>query len=162
MINPIKNLEKTVYELFTSKKLTLALAESCTGGSLANRLITIPGASQYFLGSIVTYSNKLKKTLLNVPEIILKEKGAVSEETVVAMVEGLLTRTSADFGIALSGTAGPDGGTFEKPVGTVWIAIKRKGEEAQAWKFLIEGDRQTIIEEAGSLALEKLLEVIYE
>lgn len=106
---------------------TLALAESCTGGKIAATLTAIPGASKFLLGSIVCYSNQWKHQFLNVSLETLQNKGAVSEETVKEMVEGLLATTSCDFAAAVSGIAGPDGGTLEKPVGTIYIATCKRG-----------------------------------
>ena len=116
-------IEGALHALFTSKNMTLSLAESCTGGAMAARLVSWPGASQYFLGSIVAYSNELKTKILQVPEAVLQEYGAVSAETAVAMAEGVRALTKSTYSIAITGIAGPSGGTPEKPVGTVFYAI---------------------------------------
>lgn len=105
---------------------TLATAESCTGGGIASAITSVPGSSEYFLGTVVAYSNALKQQLLKVPEHIIQEYGAVSEQVVRAMAEGVLHLTGSDYAIAVTGIAGPDGGTPEKPVGTVWIAVGDK------------------------------------
>ena len=126
-------------------KKTLALAESCTGGMVAQHLTAIPGALEYFLGSIVTYSNSLKQGLLHVSEKTLKEHGAVSQEAVKEMLSGIFKATPADFGIAVSGIAGPSGGTAAKPVGTVWAAMGERGKSPHVFTFQARGNRQTII-----------------
>ena len=116
-------MEETVVRLLRKEKKTLALAESCTGGMIASRITDIPGASACFLGSVVAYSNQLKISLLGVAEETLTGHGAVSEETAREMAEGVRRKTGADLGLSVTGIAGPDGGSREKPVGTVFIAI---------------------------------------
>ncbi len=116
-------LEQVVGEALTDRKYTLAVAESCTGGAVSARLTDIPGSSAYLTGSIVSYSNKVKSEFVGVPESILKEKGAVSEETARAMAEGIRQRFGVDIGVGVTGIAGPGGGTAEKPVGLVYIAV---------------------------------------
>ena len=103
--------------------LTLATAESCTGGAVASQLTALPGASEYYVGGVVSYSNDVKESILQVSHDTLVTHGAVSEETVIQMAEGVRRQLHADFGIATTGIAGPGGGTPEKPVGTVWIAV---------------------------------------
>lgn len=125
-------LVEAVHGEFISRKKTLALAESCTGGALASKLSAIPDASKFFLGSIVAYSNAWKERFLQVSRTTLKEKGAVSKESVIEMVEGLFKETDADFAAAISGIAGPTGGTLEKPVGTIYIAIGERGKKIDA------------------------------
>lgn len=150
-------MEKIVYELFTEKNWSLSTAESCTGGRIASLLTKQPGASKYFLGGIVCYSNDLKMKLLYVSKDILEQYGAVSKETVTAMVEGILKQTGSDFGIAVSGIAGPSGGAEEKPVGTVWIAIMEKGHLPLTWCFHSHGTREMVMEESVDAALNGLL-----
>ena len=111
-----------------AKGKTLATAESCTGGYIAHLLTSIPGASTYYKGSVVSYDNSIKTKVLNVPESILQTVGAVSEETVKIMAESVRQLMDTDYAIAVSGIMGPDGGTSEKPVGMVWIAVAKKGE----------------------------------
>jgi nicotinamide-nucleotide amidase len=135
-------IEQVIHDLFLQKKKRLALAESCTGGMMAARLTALPGASAYFLGSLVVYSNQMKQDLLGVSEKTLGEKGAVSRETVVEMLEGVFERTEANFGIAVVGIAGPSGGSKEKPVGTVWAALGERGQKPDVGTFLTRGDRQ--------------------
>jgi nicotinamide-nucleotide amidase len=115
-------MEKILLDLLQNKNAHMAAAESCTGGYIAHLMTTLPGSSAVFEGSTVTYSNEMKKKMLGVSEGTLLKFGAVSEEVVIEMVEGLLKLTGADFGIAVSGIMGPDGGSPEKPVGTVWMA----------------------------------------
>ena len=121
-------LEVIIGELLKKRKLTVSTAESCTGGSIAERLTSIAGSSEYFKGSIVAYSNEVKKDLLYVSSETLEKYGAVSEETVVEMVKGAMKALKTDCAVATSGIAGPGGGTPEKPVGTVWIAAGYKNE----------------------------------
>jgi len=118
-----KSLEESVAGIFTQKKLTLAVAESCTGGLVANRLTDVPGSSAFFERGAVTYSNQAKIDLLNVSVDIIGKHGAVSEETARAMAEGVRRMAKTDIGLSITGIAGPSGGTKEKPVGTVFIAV---------------------------------------
>jgi len=120
---PQATLETIVVRLLTERKLTLALAESCTGGCLADRLTNIPGASKVFVGGLVAYSNAAKKKFLGVRAQLLARHGAVSEAVARAMAEGARKRFGADFALAVTGIAGPTGGTKAKPVGTVFIAL---------------------------------------
>ena len=119
-------LEVIIGELLKKRKLTVSTAESCTGGSIAERLTSIAGSSEYFKGSIVAYSNEVKKDLLYVSSETLEKYGAVSEETVIEMVKGAMKALKTDCAVATSGIAGPGGGTPVKPVGTVWIAAGYK------------------------------------
>ncbi|MCB1107055.1 MAG: nicotinamide-nucleotide amidohydrolase family protein [Chlamydiia bacterium] len=119
-----KRIEVALHEWMVKHQKTLAAGESCSGGHLAATLTALPGASDYFLGSIVSYSNHLKKTALNVSPKTLETKGAVSKETVIEMGEGVKKLTGADYIITLSGIAGPTGGTSDKPVGTIWSTIQ--------------------------------------
>lgn len=116
------HLATTLVQLLHNKGKSFSCAESCTGGLVSSEITKIPGASAVFPGSIVCYSNNIKEQLLHVPAAVLSDYGAVSKETVLAMLEGILQTMHCDIGVAISGVAGPDGGTIEKPVGTVWIA----------------------------------------
>ncbi|MEC7838695.1 MAG: CinA family nicotinamide mononucleotide deamidase-related protein [Chlamydiota bacterium] len=156
------HIEEAVHNLFIERKLTLSLAESCTGGTIASRLTAIPGASSYFLGSLVTYSNKMKEMLLGVSPETLETSGAVSKEVVSEMVGGLLKRTESDYGIAVSGVAGPSGGTDEKPVGTVWAAIQKRGKAPIVWMMQARGSREMVIDYTVNVALGKLYHLILE
>ncbi|MXV15261.1 competence/damage-inducible protein A [Hufsiella ginkgonis] len=123
-----KPLEKALLDLMESKRLTLSVAESCTGGYLSHLITQHPGCSSVFVGGTVTYSNQLKQSVLGVLPETLAEKGAVSQETVTEMAEGARKNFGSDFAVAISGVAGPDGGTPQKPVGTVWVAVAGKNE----------------------------------
>ena len=145
-------LEEEVGELLKSKNLSLSTAESCTGGSIAARLTSIAGSSEYFNGSIVAYSNEVKMNLLYVSPETLERHGAVSEETVIEMVKGAMKALKTDCAVATSGIAGPGGGTPEKPVGTVWIAAGYKNE-IRTYKQETNRGRSMNIERAGNNAL---------
>lgn len=119
-----KEIERALHLWMVENQKTFAAAESCTGGQLAERLTAHPGASDYFLGGIVSYSNRLKESALGVSSETLKRHGAVSRETALEMVEGIQKLTGVDYAVSTTGIAGPDGGTPEKPVGTVWSAIR--------------------------------------
>ena len=123
----------------------LAVAESCSGGLIAEKMTSIPGSSDYFLGGVVAYANELKSCFLDVPEDLLREKGAVNREVAEAMAAGIRARTGADIGLSVTGIAGPTGGSEKKPVGTVYIGIAT-GEGTWATHFLFKGDRQQIRE----------------
>ncbi len=136
-------------------KPTVATAESCTGGLVAKMLTDIGGASAYFRQGWVTYANEAKTQLLGVPEQTLKEHGAVSEATVIAMADGARRQSGATYAISLSGIAGPDGGTPEKPVGTVWFGVAHPGGTF-ARRFVLAGDRDMIRDRAAKMALTML------
>lgn len=157
---PSGKVEEAIHEIFIEKGLTLSLAESCTGGTIASRLLLIPGASRYFLGSLVTYSDSMKEKFLDVSNKILEKEGAVSKAVVEQMVIGLLEKTGSDYGIAVSGVAGPDGGSEEKPVGTVWIAIAKRGEKPESWLIKGRGSREMIIDYTANVALGKLYFIV--
>ena len=115
-------------EALRERGLTLALAESCTGGLMGDLITDVPGSSRVLVQGVVAYSNECKERHLAVPAAVLAEHGAVSEETVVAMARGICRVSGADIGVAVSGIAGPDGGSADKPVGTVWLAVEAGGE----------------------------------
>lgn len=125
-------IAKEVVRLLTGRKMTLALAESCTGGFIANQITNVPGASKIFLGGVVSYSNEVKQKFLDVRAATLKQHGAVSEAVAREMAVGARKRFGADFALAVTGIAGPGGGTKSKPVGTVFIAL------AGAFGILVE------------------------
>lgn len=142
-----------VAALLQEKKLSLAFAESCTGG-LAGSLVTgVPGSSRFFLGSLVTYSNALKESLLGVPRATIEAHGAVSEETARAMAEGAREKTGADIAVAITGIAGPDGGTETKPVGTVYFAVATASGTRVVRRQIAFGDRVQIQTMAAFAAL---------
>lgn len=152
-------LEEEVGELLKAKKLSLSTAESCTGGGVAALITSVPGSSEYFKGGIVAYSNEVKRTLLHVSAETLKKYGAVSRETVVEMVKGAMNTLKTECAVATSGVAGPDGGTPEKPVGTVWIAAAYKNEimtMKQEGDCGRAGNVQKAIQNALSMLRDKL------
>jgi len=122
------NLQKAVGDLLKNNHQTISTAESCTGGYISHLITSVPGSSKYYIGSIISYDNKIKTHELNVNEDTLKEFGAVSEECVKQMADSIRQKFNTDYAIATSGIAGPDGGTPEKPVGTVWIAVSSKNK----------------------------------
>lgn len=122
----------------------LATAESCTGGGIASACTDRPGSSAWFDRGFVTYSNAAKTDLLGVPAALIAAQGAVSEAVARAMAEGALARSAATLAVAVTGVAGPDGGTPAKPVGTVWFALARRGAPTQAWTRCFEGDRAAV------------------
>lgn len=151
-------LEEEVAQILTSRKLTIAVAESCTGGLIASRLTTMSGSSAFFERGAVTYSNQAKTEMLGVPQEVIKACGAVSEQTARAMAEGIRTQSRTDLGLSVTGIAGPTGGTPEKPVGTVFIALTSdKGTDCQ--KHLFQGDRETIRWETSETALEWIRDI---
>jgi nicotinamide-nucleotide amidase len=137
-----EQLEAVVVRILTEKNKTLALAESCTGGYIANRITNVPGASAVFLADVVTYSNSAKEKFLRVKSETLAAHGAVSEPVAREMAEGIRREVGADFGISVTGIAGPTGGTSEKPVGTVFIGFATP-EGTEVKKFLNQYDRET-------------------
>ena len=150
-------LEQQVGSWLIEAGYTLATAESCTGGLIANRLTNISGASGYFLGGVVAYSNALKEALLGVPADILQHHGAVSRECAYAMAAGIKSLINADFGLAVTGIAGPTGGSLEKPVGLVYIAVSTEKEIAVVERQF-SGDRNEIKAQTAEAALNLLLE----
>ncbi len=141
----------------------LVTAESCTGGWIAKTLTDIPGSSQWFDRGFVTYSNAAKHQLLGVPEDLIERHGAVSEAVVRAMTEGALRHAEARIAVAVSGIAGPDGGTPDKPVGTVWIAWEAsETDQVVARRYAFGGDREQVRRQAVAAALEGVLELLRE
>ncbi len=152
-------LENLCGKYLLALELRLAVAESCTGGLLSHRITNVPGSSAYFAGGVVTYANQAKERLLGVPVNLLEQHGAVSQEVALAMASGIYRLLNADIGVSITGIAGPGGGTKEKPVGLVWIAICTP-DFAQAWKFMWKGDRLTNKELSAEKALELLVEYL--
>ena len=137
----------------------MALAESCTGGYIGHRITRVPGSSAYFKTSAVTYSNESKSRFLGVQGATLKQHGAVSRETALAMAEGVRRQAEADIGLSVTGIAGPAGGTADKPVGTVWIGLARdRGSDARLLR--LAGDRERVILGASQAALHWLRTVL--
>lgn len=148
-----EELEEVVGKRLREEGLTVSTAESCTGGLLGHRITNVPDSSSYYLGGVVAYSNELKIKFLGVREETLKNHGAVSEETVLEMAEGICKTTNSDIGISISGIAGPSGGTKEKPVGTVCFGFFSKDRaEARTYRFF--GTRTQIKQNSASMALD--------
>ena len=155
-------LEQAVVERLAALGKTVATAESCTGGMLANRLTNVPGSSAVFHQGFVTYANEAKTAALGVPESLLEEHGAVSEAVARAMAEGALRKGNADFGLSTTGIAGPGGGTAEKPVGTVFVGLARRDGQTRAAKHFYPGARLRFKELATQAALDLLRKEIAE
>lgn len=150
------NLETAVVKLLTEQKRTLAVAESCTGGYLAHRITNVPGASAVLLAGYVTYSNEAKTDALGVDSNLIAEHGAVSRQVATAMAEGARQRAASDFALATTGIAGPSGGSDEKPVGTVFVALATRDQPAKLQKRFFPDDRPTFKELTTQVALEML------
>jgi nicotinamide-nucleotide amidase len=150
-----ETLEGGIAFLLTKKNLTLSVAESCTGGLTTDRLTNIAGSSKFLDRGVVTYSNASKIEMLNVPASVLDEYGAVSEQTAVSMAGGVQKLAKTDIGLAITGIAGPAGGTAEKPVGTVFIAVT-DGNDTICRKFLFRWERRRIKEISSQWSLEIL------
>jgi nicotinamide-nucleotide amidase len=150
-----ETIEQIVSYLLQMRSMTLAVAESCTGGLLAERITSLSGSSRYFLGGAVVYSNELKTQFANVPKALIDKHGAVSREVAASMAEGIRKRCLASYGVGITGVAGPGGGTEQKPVGLVYIALA--GEEGtQVVERNFPGDRQRIRQFASEQALEMI------
>ncbi len=154
-------LPETVGRILKRHNKTMGTAESCTGGYIAHLITSQRGSSEYFKGSIISYANSVKESLLDVSSTTLKQSGAVSEETVIQMVRGALDSLDVDYVVATSGIMGPDGGTTEKPVGTVWIAAGNK-EKVRTHQFHFRFDRHRNIEMTAQNALNMLRKLILE
>ncbi len=154
-------LEKAVEELLRANKLTLTCAESCTGGLLSARLVNVPGSSEVFKSGLVVYSNKAKRKLLNVKKSTLQKYGAVSAQVAEEMVKGAANVSKCDVTVSITGVAGPDGGTKEKPVGLVYIACDVKGK-VTVKEYRFKGDRAKVRESAAAAALTLLRGCILE
>ncbi|MEH6470299.1 MAG: CinA family protein [Halopseudomonas sp.] len=139
---------------------TLVTAESCTGGGVACRLTALPGSSAWLEGGFVTYSNAMKQRLLGVDDELLEQQGAVSQACVEAMARGALDNSPAQLSVAISGVAGPGGGSPEKPVGTVWIAWARGDGVVDSHCFNFSGDRQSVRDQAVEESVLGLLRII--
>ena len=151
----LETLETVVGQLLKSSNKTLATAESCTGGQIASAITKVPGCSAYFKGSIVSYANEIKEHFLNVSKDDLINYGAVSKQVVESMAIGVVNAMNVDYAIATSGIAGPDGGSDEKPVGTVWIAVADK-HKVFAKQFLFGKNRERTIQAATLTSLNLL------
>lgn len=153
------SIEQSIGEALQKHKKTISTAESCTGGYIAHLLTSVSGSSDYFLGSVVSYANEIKKNVLNVNAEDLLEFGAVSQTVVEQMAKGVRQKMNSDFALATSGVAGPNGGSEEKPVGTVWIAIA-SSEGVYSKKFLFEQNRERNIRRSALAAISILRRVL--
>jgi nicotinamide-nucleotide amidase len=156
-----ETMQQVLGKILLKNKKTISTAESCTGGSIASLITSVPGSSSYYEGSIVSYSYDIKESLLHVKKETLEKYGAVSEETVKEMLEGLLEKMKTDYGIAVSGIMGPGGGTDEKPVGTVFIAVGNK-EKQVVQKLKQRFERVKNIEVTSVMALNIMRKFILE
>jgi PncC family amidohydrolase len=143
--------------LLLQRRQTLSVAESCTGGMLGAAVTDVPGSSAYFKGGVIAYSNEIKEKILGVSPELLRSKGAVSRDAVEAMAEGAAKVCGSSCSIAVSGIAGPDGGSADKPVGLVYIGICAP-DKVQSFEFHFAGDREKIRKEATKAGLEKMVE----
>lgn len=151
------NAARQLGQLLAVKNALLAVAESCTGGLIAKTLTDVAGSSQWFERGLVTYSNRAKVELLGVSPELLEQFGAVSRECALAMARGLLVMTPADCGVAVTGIAGPSGGSPKKPVGLVWLAWARRGGKVEAKRLLLKGSRAAIRRQATEAAIAGLI-----
>ncbi len=151
--------EEELGNLLKSKKLSLSTAESCTGGGVAAAITSVAGSSEYFMGGIVAYSNDVKTSLLHVSSNTLEKYGAVSRETVMEMAAGAMNTLKTDCAIATSGIAGPGGGSREKPVGTIWIAVAYKNEIVTVMQTGDNG-RAENVQNAIQNAMDLLIEIL--
>jgi nicotinamide-nucleotide amidase len=156
-LNPIPQLAQQLGQLLSARHGRVTTAESCTGGGIAEAITSIPGASAWFDCGFVTYSNQAKNQLLGVPPELIATFGAVSEPVVIAMAQGARARAGADFSVAVSGIAGPDGGSIDKPVGTVWLSWA-DSTDIRAQKFQFPGARAQVRQQALAQALRGLIE----
>ena len=156
MHNEIYHLSEQLGRALWQKSATVTSAESCTGGGVAQAITAVAGSSAWFERSFVTYANSAKQEMLGVDGALLKEHGAVSEPVVISMVKGAARLARADYAVAISGIAGPDGGSEDKPVGTVWFAW-RSPNGVVARKYLLSGGRHSVREQAVKISLQELL-----
>ena len=152
------NVEKIIEKL-ASQNQTISFAESCTGGRIAAAFTSVSGASEVLDGSVVTYSNAIKHTWLNVDNEVLEKFGAVSSQCVSQMLEGIKNLSGADYALVVSGVAGPTGGSEEKPVGTVYIGLQTPFSQ-EVFQCFFHGEREHVQEQSTAFAIEKLAEVL--
>jgi nicotinamide-nucleotide amidase len=159
MDQEIYRLSERLGTLLRQNGQVLATAESCTGGWISQAVTMIPGSSKWFDCGFVTYTNRSKQALLGVRVGTLEQHGAVSELTVREMAEGVLRRTQADCSVAVSGVAGPDGGSDDKPVGTVWLAVSARDSATRASRLQLNGDRDAVRRQTVIAALQALIKM---
>lgn len=162
MSSTLFDLAAGLGESLLAKQWQLALAESCTGGGIAKIVTDVPGSSAWFDRGFVTYSNSAKVDMLGVSPATLERVGAVSSETALEMVAGTLKASRADMAFAVTGIAGPDGGSAEKPVGTVYIAWQLRGQAAKCDRRQFHGDRREIRRQVAEFCLRKALQLLQE
>jgi nicotinamide-nucleotide amidase len=156
-----RSLEEVLGDVLTERALRIAVAESCTGGLITSRLTDVPGSSRYVDRSVVTYSNEAKVALLGVPRELIDEHGAVSEPVARAMADGIRSRAAADIGVGVTGIAGPSGGTPEKPVGTVVVAVvTADATRSRVFRFI--GEREQVKFQASQAALDLVRRMLLE
>ena len=160
-------MDKEIYDLseqlgmaLKAKGLVMATAESCTGGWISQAVTMVPGSSNWFDCGFVTYTNRSKHELLGVRSSTLESEGAVSEQAVSEMAQGALRHSQADCSVAVSGIAGPDGGSPSKPVGTVWLAVADNRGSTRAWRLLLSGDRDQVRRQTVIAALRALIDLV--
>jgi len=151
---------RAIAELLLARSQSVVTAESCTGGWIAKVLTDVPGSSAWFECGVVAYSYEAKEALLGVHPQTLERTGAVSQETAIEMVSGALARYGASVAVAVTGVAGPGGGTSDKPVGTVWIGWKRRGGYAHAELFHFDGDREAVRRQTVAAALDGVRKIL--
>ncbi|MBV8152214.1 MAG: competence/damage-inducible protein A [Candidatus Eremiobacteraeota bacterium] len=151
-----QTIERAIIDALAERNMTIATAESCTGGAVADALVRVPGASRAFRGGVVAYADDVKTSLLGVSEATLAQHGAVSEETALAMARGAQQRLGANLALATTGVAGPTGGTAEKPVGLVWFALVSDDGEPRTYRAQFPGDRNDIRTRASMAALSAI------
>ena len=156
----IASAAKSLGAALSASGKTVAVAESCTGGLLGGAITSIPGSSLYFSGGVVAYGNSAKMSLLGVPPDMLAAGGAVSREVALAMAEGVLSLFRAGLAIAVTGVAGPGGGSRGKPVGTVWVAIVAPGGVRYAHRFRFSGDREAVRRETVKASLRAAADIL--
>ncbi|MDD5530635.1 MAG: CinA family protein [bacterium] len=153
------NLSKELARILKEKKLTISVVESCTGGLIQKLITDTAGSSEYFLGGVVAYSNKLKEKLIGVKHTTLLKYGAVSKETSVELANGITKITGSNIGISTTGIAGPGGGTKDKPVGLIYIGI-RIGKKTTSYKYIFKGTREQIRKQTAEEGLKKVIEIV--
>ncbi len=160
-------MDKEIYDLseqlgmaLKAKGLVMATAESCTGGWISQAVTMVPGSSNWFDCGFVTYTNRSKHEVLGVRNATLESQGAVSEQTVTEMAQGALRHSRADCCVAVSGVAGPDGGSPSKPVGTVWLAVADNQGSTRAWRLMLGGDRDQVRRQTVIAALRALIDLV--
>jgi len=156
--DPLVELAGRLQAACLGRSLTVATAESCTGGLVAHLLTEVPGASGYLRGGVVAYSDAVKRDQLGVPADVLAAHGAVSAQVAIAMADGVRARLGTDLGVGITGVAGPDGGSEAKPVGLVYVAVSAAGGPAEVRRFLWPGDRAENKRASAEAAITMLLE----